>query len=347
MIVDEYGKNVVSNRSATGTGMAASDKRIKKSQRSYESGTGAYQVDDRMETQTNYMAKDMNVSYAPVSYTYTPDFKVNLSKKWEEGMWSKSGVLNPKGSNISEPASLIGEEFSGADYLKMNTVAKGLNEMDTNAEFSGKAQFKVVKDSNSNKSNEVNLYDLYIGKYKITRKTTITGVAKYDEPHLTISKVGKMEPAACSQCSPFVDYKITVVNDGNQALEPVYVLDLFPPGTAFVSSSLRPTELASNYSRWTLTNLGIGSSSRIDLKLKMTEGTGSLVNQVQTKGGYNNTWVSAENYSALRKGWLSCSLTQLLVAKEAYVEPKDPMLVYFRIFLKNRLNDTMAGSVTE
>jgi len=49
MIVDEYGKNVVSNRSATGTGMAASDKRIKKSQRSYESGTGPYQVDDRME----------------------------------------------------------------------------------------------------------------------------------------------------------------------------------------------------------------------------------------------------------------------------------------------------------
>jgi hypothetical protein len=111
-------------------------------------------------------------------------------------MWSKSGVLNPKGSNSNEPASLIGEQLSGADYLKKNTFARGLNE-------------------------------------------------------------------------------------------------------------------------------------------------------IQTKGGYNNTWVSAENYSALRKGWLSCSLTQLLVAKEAYVEPKDPMLVYFRIFLKNRLNDTMAGSVTE
>jgi len=35
----------------------------------------------------------------------------------------------------------------------------------------------------------------------------------------------------------------------------------------------------------------------------MTEGTGSIVNEVQTKGGYNNTWVSAENCSALRKGW--------------------------------------------
>jgi uncharacterized repeat protein (TIGR01451 family) len=341
--VDEYGKNVVSNRSVSGTGMAASDKRIKKSQRSYESGTGTYQVNDRMETQTNYMAKDINVSYAPVSYAYTPDFKVNLSKKWEVGMWSKSGVLNPKGSNSNEPASLIGEEFSGADYLMINTVAKGLNEMDTKAEFSGKAQFNVVKDSNSNKNDEVNLYDLYIGKYKITRKITITGVAKYDEPHLTISKVGKMEPAG----GRFVSYEITVLNDGNQVLEPVYVLDLFPPGTVFVSSSLRPTELTSNYSRWTLTNLGIGSISKIDLKLKLKEEAGSLVNQVQTKGGYNNTWVSAENYSALRKGWLSCSLTQLLAAKEAYVDPKDPMLVHYRIFLKNRLNDTMAASVTD
>ena len=79
----------------------------------------------------------------------------------------------------------------------------------------------------------------------------------------------------------------------------------------------------------------------------MSEETGSLINEVQTKGGYNNTWVTAENYSALRKGWLSCSLTQLLATKEAYVDPKDPMLVHFRIFLKNRLNDTMAVTVTD
>jgi len=147
--------------------MAASDKMIKKSQRSYESGTRAYQVDDKMETQTNYMDKYINVSYAPVSYTYTSDFKANLSKKGEEGMWSKSGVLNPKGSNSNEPASLIGEQFSGADYLKKNTFARGLHEMD-NCRVLWKAEFKVVKVSNLNKSNKFNLYDLYIGKYKIT-----------------------------------------------------------------------------------------------------------------------------------------------------------------------------------
>ena len=309
--------------------------------------TGAYQADDRMETQTNYIAKDISVSYAPVSYTYTPDFKVNLSKKWEEGTWSKSGVFSLKGSNSNRPSSVISEEFSGADYLKMNAVAKGLNEMDTEAEFSGKAEFKVLKNSNSNKSDELNLYDLYIGKYKISRKTTITGVAKYDEPHLTITKEGKEEPAYGRFVDySFVDYKITVVNDGNQALEPVYVLDLFPPGTEFVSSSLRPTELASNYSRWTLTNLGIGSRSEIDLRLKV-RGVGSLVNQVQTNGGYNNTWVSAENFSALRKDWLSCNLPQLLAAKEGYVDSKDNTLVRYRIFLKNRLNDTMAIRVTD
>jgi uncharacterized repeat protein (TIGR01451 family) len=341
--VDEYGVNVVSNRSVSGSGMAASDKRIKKSQRSYESGTGAYQVEDRMETQTNYMAKDINVSYAPVSYVYTPDFRLNLSKKWEEGMWSKSGALIPKGSQSTEPSSFIGEEFSGADYLKKNATAKGLNEMDTEAGFSGKAQFKVVKDSNSNDSDDVNLYDLYVGKYKVSRKTTLTGVARYDEPHITISKEGKVEPAG----GRLVDYIITVVNDGNQALEPIYVLDLFPQGTEFVSSSLRPTQLASNYSKWTLTNLGVGSSSRIDLKLKMIEVTGSLINRVQAQGGYNNTWIVAENYSILRKGWLSCSLPQLLAAKEAYVDPKDPMLVHYRIFLKNQLNDTMAATVTD
>jgi uncharacterized repeat protein (TIGR01451 family) len=341
---DEYGKNVESSRSVSGMGYAASDKRIGTSQRSYESGTGNYQAEDSIQTQTNYVAKDLIASYGSMKYNYTPDVNVHLSQKWSEGIWSKSGTLPVKGSGSSGPASFIGEEFSQADYLKENTTAKGLNEMDTEAEFSGRAQFKsqYVKSENQTKD-ELSLYDEYIGKYKINRKLTLSGVARFDEPHLSISKVGSMDPAGGS----FINYVITLVNDGNRALGPVYVLDLFPPSTEYVYSSLRPSELASNSAQWTLVYLGIGSSSTINLKLNATEDLDNLVNRVQARGGYNDEWVSAENYSALQLNWLSCCPPQLRASKTGYVDANDSMLAHYRIVLKNRESYIMAATIND
>ncbi len=245
--------------------------------------------------------------------------------------------MGPKGTNGTKSASFIGEEFSQADYLKKKTVASGLNEMNTEAQFSGIARLTAAKKTQLNSStNEAILFDEYIGKYNLTRKITMTGVARFDQPHLTVTKVGKAEPAS----GTFVDYVITVANDGNQALGPVYVQDFFPPGADYVSSSLRPAELAATSAQWTLTNLGIGVSTQIDLKLNMTETMDSIVNRVQAKGYYADQWVGAENYSAIQLNWLSCCPPQLLVAKE-------PMLVHYRIYLKNRENSIMAATITD
>ena len=94
--LDEYGKNVVSNSSVSGMGFVATDKHLGNNQRSYESGTGSYQTEEQTQTQTNYMAKNINVTYEPMSYAYTPDVNISLSKKWDEGMWSKSGTFTQR-----------------------------------------------------------------------------------------------------------------------------------------------------------------------------------------------------------------------------------------------------------
>lgn len=344
--VDEYGRSVITGRNASGTGFVSSDKRIGHSQRSFESGTGAYSAEDRLETQTNYIARNISVVHQPVSYAYTPDVRVTLSEKWEAGMWSRSGKLHPKGfsSENSEPASFIGELFSEADYLKENAVALGLSEMDTEAEFSGMAQFTAAKRTDSNRStDELALYDEYIGKYRISRKTVISGVARYDVPHLNVSKVGRAEPLG----GTFVNYVITVENDGNRALGPVYVLDLFPPGTVYAYSSLRPSDLGPNSALWTLTHLGIGESTRIDLKLNRTCETDSVVNRVEARGGYDGKWAEAENYSVVQISWLTCCPPQLYAAKESYVDPRDDTLVHNRIILENRQKETMVATVIE
>lgn len=342
--VDEYGRNVVTARNAAGKGFVSSDKRIGHSQRSFESGSGPYSSEDRLETQTNYIAKNISVIHQPVSYAYTPNVRVNISKKWEAGLWSRFGALSPKGSTSSGPASFIGELFSEADYLKENAVALGLNEINTEAEFSGRAQFTAAKRTDSNTTNnDLALYDEYIGKYKISRKTMISGMARYDMPHLNVTTIGRQE----TNGGTFIDYVIIVENDGNRALGPVYVLDLFPPATAYAYSSLRPSELVANSSRWTLTHLGIGQSTRIDLKLNRTSETDNVVNRVEARGSYSGQWVEAENYSVIQMDWLSCCQPQLFASKESYVDPKDSTLVHNRIILENLQRETMVATVID
>jgi uncharacterized repeat protein (TIGR01451 family) len=341
---DEYGKSITSSRSVNGTGYVSSDKRIAKSQRSYESGTGNYQAEDEIQTQSSYMAKDLTVSYAPMNYSFTPNFKVDLSQKWTEGMWSRSGKPPLKGTNSSTPAGFIGEEYSMADYLNKSTVASGLNQMKTEAEFTGRAKFQVAYDKVINKSNNrAEIYDEYAGRYKVARNVEISGVARFNVPHLSITKTGQREPSEGSN----INYLITVTNDGNQALGPVYVQDLLPLGTEYVYSSARPTQIAPKIVQWALPNLSIGNSIEIELKLRIAEDMDSLVNRVQARGGYSDRWVVAENYSSLQLGWLSCCPPQLLAAKEAFVDPRDKMLVHYRITLKNRENEVMVATITD
>lgn len=346
--VDEYGKNVVTDRSVSGVGYAAADKRLGKSQRSYESGTGSYQAKDHIETQTSYIAKHLNVSYQPVSYSYTPGAQGVLAKKWSEGMWSRSGELPVKGTNSSTPAGFVGEEYSEADYLKQNTVASGLNQMTTDANFTGRARFQAayynLSNGNRGSGHQEELDNEYIGKYNIASHIKIGGVARFDEPHLSITKTGQKDPST----GTFVNYRITVVNDGNLDLGPVYVLDLLPPGTEYVYSSARPSQITQNSVQWTLLNLGIGASNEIDLKINITRDLDSLVNRVQAKGGYEDDQrVEAENYSALQLGWLSYGQPRLLAVKEGYVDSNDTKQVHYIITLKNREKESMTANITD
>lgn len=343
---DEYGKNAETFRSVSGEGYAASDKRLGTSQGSYESGTGNYSAEDRVQTVTNYLEKDINVTYGPMNYSYTSDANVQLSQKWSEGMWSRTGLYYPgssKGRTSTESDSFIGERFSSLDYLNKSTVASGLGLMKTEADFQGKAEFKVEMNASSNESSpEIALYEEYIGKYSLKRNAEL-GIARFNEPHLSVSKAGKAEPAE----GTFIDYVITVTNDGNRALGPVYVQDLFPPGAEYVRSSLRPTVLNSSSARWTLLSLGIGSTTTIELKLNMTGDASSVVNRVQVDGSYDGGWVTAQNYSSLEFNWLSCCPPEIWADMTARADAEDAMRIHYSITLKNRGNSVMAATITD
>ncbi len=329
--VSEHGKNVLSDISVSGSGFAAADKRIHESQRSYEAGTGPIRYEEQIQTATSYLAKEIEASHESMSYRLSPLTNFNSSMRWQVGMWTRN-------RNIS----FIGEKFS-AGRLKKSTVIRGASEMETEADFSGRAEFRTEYKDRRNKTQDMEASDEFLGEYHLKRRVLLDAVSRFDQPHLSIYLADNGSPLNSS----FIKYTITVQNDGNHALGPIYIRDLFPPGTKYISSSVGPSELTPGYANWTLLSLGIGGSSSIELDLNVTNAIKSIVNRVDAIGGYDDQWVSTENFSVIQLNWLPCCQPNILVSKEAVLESGTKNIVDYRITLHNPSNYTMAVSVVD
>ncbi|MDQ1260895.1 MAG: hypothetical protein QG575_76, partial [Euryarchaeota archaeon] len=365
---DEYGKNVVTNKAASGEGFVAADKRVRSSQRTYESGTGAYKSEEIVDTFTNYIAKDIEVVHKSSSYNYSPSVVANQDMKWNEGMWSKSGNLrggvivaanDSTGAASVEvpcnttdkgkaPATIISEKYSSLEYLKKDSISLGLNEMKTNATFNGVADFRAAS-VGINGTDEVDNEERYAGEYSLNRHILMTGVSKYDYPHIIVTKEGQMKSEWFNRTNSTVaDYTITVTNDGNRALAPVYVSDFFPPGTQYISSSVRPSALSATGANWTILHLGIGNTLTINLKLNITENApDNVLNCVMVSGIAGGALVSSTNCTSLDSAWLGCCPTEVSVEKNAQLDSLDPAVVHYTIMLRNNAKSNWAAEVID
>jgi len=336
---DQYGSSVTSEKSASGSGYVASDTRIKDSQRSYEYGTGDYESEEMVSTSSNYIDKNISLAHRPSSFKIGGETWSNQSMKWKEGIWSN----NPG-------TSFIGEEYTSIDSLEKDTVARGLNEMETEAEFSGEASYKVQFKDIVNKTElrgGVDFEENYIGDYSIERHVLFHGIPKYDHPHMAVSKSGELH---YEDGTVLARYSITVENDGNRALgPPIYVKDFFPPRATYINASIRPSELTSTSANWTLTHLAIGDRSNIELWLNVTEYAGDeLVNRVEASGAYNETWVTATNFTALEINWLTCCLERTVsVTKAAELDPSRENVVKYTLTIQNLDDTTRVARVTD
>ena len=363
-MVDEYGRSVQSNKSMTGYGYVAVDKRVRNSQRSYESGTGSYEVDEIIDTPANYIAKDISLVHGATNYSYTPGISVAQDMRWSEGMWSKSGTL--RGGDITAAnksctvpvttdcnssgasATYIGESYSSLDYLKKESVALGLNEMKTNASFSGIADFRA-KAAATTSSGKIDNEERYAGQYSINRNVLMGGVSKYDRPHITVTKEGRMATRWFNKTNANVaEYFITITNDGSSSLAPISVRDIFPPGTEYISSSIRPSSLSGSNVNWTLLNLGIGNSVTIELAMNITDyAPANIVNRVMVCGMKGDDCISAAAYSSIESGSMGCCPPDVFVDKTAKLDALDPTLVHYTVLVKNNGNSAMAATVTD
>ena len=337
--VDEYGRGVSYEKSASGSGLVVGDRRVGSSQRSYEAGAGSYESEEIIETGTNYIAKDINVTSAPASLGLTDATYINASMRWKEGIYSRT-----------EGVSYIGEEYYSIDRLEREATFRGLNDLSSEADFSGAARYRVVvanrsRETGAGEGRERNIIDydeVYSGEYSVARKIVLSGVPKYDHPHFSISKICEAD-----KNSSQVRYAITVTNDGNAPLQEITVEDIFPAGTSYLSSSLRP-EIAAERAIWSVPPLAAGGRFEIELVLGVKEYGGSLVNVVRaTASAGNDTHLTASNFSVLEAGWLSCCPDEIFASKTGSVDPVLDNVVTYRLTVQNLQNETVVANIVD
>lgn len=326
--VDDYGSNIASERSVSGTGFVAVNKKVGDDQKTFESGTGSYQSEEKIETYTNYIAKSVSLFHRPTTFAIGDGPATNLSLKWSEGVSSKLAG-----------ESYIGEEYSGVSQLEKTTVAFGLSEMDTEAEFSGTARYRLIYDD------DIDMDEQYQGDYSLQRNVQLSYPSGYRQPHLKVTKLGAL---VYEDERTLAEYVIVLENDGDRTLEPVLVRDLFPPGSSFVSSNYRPT-LTSGGANWSLTHISPGDVIMIELVLDVTNFRGAeLVNRIEAFGGEGGEWVYAANFSAIEINWLSCcSAEGVSVVKTGSVDEVVPNHVLYGLEIENLGDDTKVATVTD
>jgi len=285
--IHDLGQGLMMDRSASGQGYVAKDAQASGRQRSYESGTGAYRSVERMDTFSGFMAKDLDATHYSISHKVTPRTFLNISQKWSEGTQSHT------------PTSLIAEEYSRASRLKMKATAAIPRELLSEAIFSGTAKLRTVYGTKygKNQSLEVDRDETLMGDYELKRRIILSGSAKYDQPHLYLRKDGK-------RVKDVAAYTITITNDGNASIGPLFLQDLFPPGARFQNATLRPNQIGCNSSNWTLLHLSIGDTVRIGINLNVEKCDEDIINRALVVGNCSYGQVAAQNLSVIDRAWL-------------------------------------------
>ncbi len=292
----DAGSGMMANRTASGSGyvdrVSVSSDGCGRGQQIRESGTGQIRTEESIDTFTGFMVKELNASFSGFSLPVTGKTTLNLSQKWSEGIVTTTSH------------SLIAEEYSSATRLDMKTTAASPGERETESAFSGTAKLRTIfsyenNSSSNNGSPDVDLEESYQGDFLLKRRLILSEPALYDWPHLQLVKEGMLRDDAAA-------YTITLKNDGNVSLGPLYLQDLFPPGASFINSSLRPSQLYGNSSNWTLLHLAVGDTVRIDINLDVENCSGDIVNRASVLADCSLGTVTAENCSTIFIEPLSC-----------------------------------------
>jgi hypothetical protein len=275
-----------------------------------------------------------------------------MSLSWKEG--TGSGIKN---------GAFMNSEFSDLKELEAETLVKSANDTRTSAKFAGRARLQAGYINSSDPAQEsVFIEDEYVGDFSITRGYRV--YPAMNKPHMSISSQGQVDQQDCS----IIRYIISLVNDGNRLLGPVFIRTSFPSGTSYLNSSIGPFELSSRYANWSISRLSVGESVNINLDLKVTTRRENYSSSSRAVTIYpvmrkyeiedketgkvtlfqtsSDRKLSSSNISKFDVDWSACNSQNLSVAFTATPNSKQPRILAYRLTLENQGLDNMGANIT-
>lgn len=377
-ITNDYKENISDeiSLSVEGEGFISTDKRMgsegNRDQYAYthEKGTGEYHSEELIDasdisilnispvfitppgSSNIFLAKDVSLRQAPANHSYARVTPQPMSLSWREG--TGSGMKN---------GAFMNSEFSDLSELEAETLIISANETRTSASFTGRARLQAGYINSSDPDQGfVFIEDEYVGNFSIVRGYKV--YPALNKPHMSITSQGRIDPQDCS----ILRYIITLANDGNRPLGPVFVRTSFPSGTSYLDSSIRPFELSSRYANWSISRLSIGEAVSINLDLRVTarkenySSSSRVVTVYQAIRSYkikdketgnvtvfqtsSDRKLSASNTSKFEAEWSACRTGNLSIDFSATPNAKLPNILTYRLSLENMGHENLSANIT-
>jgi len=283
-----------------------------------ESGSGSYEREEELrylrENRSIKDASNLSVSYQATNFQLPGTGSINYTSKWTDREKAKNYVTSESVEESYRYATKIQKE--GQIEMDRN----GTN-MTADSEFEGMRHagyFKASKpDDKGRVSPLMEMSSDYTGSFRVkerlgttysNRLNAITTVKHYEMPHITIYQRSEIDNTNENN----INYTISILNDGNRTLGPIYLMDLFPAGMSFFDASAHPSEevlLDADHANWTFTSLPIGRSLTLYLRLMRYVVLETPVNWVFVKAGHDGTWITANNSTLSNLNWLTSTPT--------------------------------------
>lgn len=284
-----------------------------------ESGSGEYLREDLItyNRKKNYIKEESNLSvkHQSTSFALPEGRTLNFNSTWNEAECVKNYLTSESLNELYRYSTKI-------DRTSLLEMEGNNTRMEVSSDFQGTRHMGYVKVAETDEKGHITLEKEassdYSGSFKVIEKlgttytngsTAITDVKHYDEPHLTVYQRGEQDATDSINLS----YTISILNDGNAALGPIYVRDVFPAGTYFLDASIKPSEprrselFESRYANWTFTHLPIGQAVTIQLRVLRYVAVDVPINVVYVSAGYDGRWIYANDSTATNADYLSCS----------------------------------------
>ncbi len=318
--------------SAKGLGFADIDRTISKSglQRTYEKGSGRFSLDEIIEPEEDYIARNLTVAYLPVNISISAKNPQNLKVEWSEGLTSQE-----------KDVGQIIERFTGIKTMWKSTIISQPASVQTEAGFSGKGGFGTSSDN-------FTTIEEYTGNYTIKRNVTVEVLPRYRKPHIYVTEAGHLDSIGCK----IVRYNITILNDGNKEVGPIDVTDAFPAGTYFIKSSGEPIKLTSHHAKWSIDSpLLSGESISIELVLGIEREVEKITNRVTATAYYSDKkdmmhHTASQHNSSIDVNPGACNFAPVSILMSATNNITNSSRINYSVTIQNNATNSMGIDLT-